>query len=220
MEVHKVKILSIEHITHNVKRIKVERPGDYNFIPGQATDVSLPAKENDLHPFTFTGLSDWDHLEFSIKIYTHRKGLTAEIDKLKAGDEIILHDVWGAIHYKGPGIFVAGGAGVTPFVAILRDLYRRGEINLNKLFFSNKTSSDIILKDEFTKMLSGNFYNTLTAERSSQHRYGRFDEQFFRDNIKNYDQPFYVCGPDAFVQDINKILQGLGADPDLLVFEK
>jgi predicted ferric reductase len=42
--------------------------------------------------------------------------------KLKHGDELIIRDVWGAIEYKGEGVFIAGGAGVTPFIAILRQL--------------------------------------------------------------------------------------------------
>jgi predicted ferric reductase len=43
------------------------------------------------------------------------------IRKLKHGDELIIRDVWGAIEYKGEGVFIAGGAGVTPFIAILHD---------------------------------------------------------------------------------------------------
>lgn len=215
-----VKILSTENITHNVRRIKVERPLDYDFIPGQATEVSLPSDEKDAHPFTFTGLKEWDHLEFSIKIYPEHKGLTDKMDKLKAGDEIILHDVWGAIQYNGPGVFIAGGAGVTPFIAILRDLYKKNELNGNVLCFSNKKAEDIILKDEFTKMLGNNFINTLTAEKNPRYRSGKFNEQFFRECVHNFKQHFYVCGPDGFVEDMKSLLQKLGASAELLVFEK
>jgi hypothetical protein len=35
-----------------------------------------------------------------------------ELGKLKQG-ELLIHDVWGAIEYKGEGVFIAGGAGVT-----------------------------------------------------------------------------------------------------------
>jgi predicted ferric reductase len=43
-----------------------------------------------------------------------------KLGKLK--HELIIRDVWGAIEYKGEGVFIAGGAGVTPFIAILRQL--------------------------------------------------------------------------------------------------
>jgi predicted ferric reductase len=68
----------------------------------------------------YTSLNDNKQLEFTIKIYDSHNGVT-RIRKLKHGDELIIR-VWGAIEYKGEGVFIAGGAGVTPFIAILRQL--------------------------------------------------------------------------------------------------
>jgi ferredoxin-NADP reductase len=50
----------------------------------------------------------------------------------------------GAIEYKGEGVFIAGGAGVTPFIAILRQLQAENKTTTN--YFTNKTANDIILK--------------------------------------------------------------------------
>jgi ferredoxin-NADP reductase len=121
-EEHVVKILKTENVTHNVKRFTLAKPDNYVFTPGQATDIviNLPVWKTERRPFTFTGLNEWDHLEFTIKIYDDHKGVTNKLGTLHAGDELILHDIWGAIHYKGEGVFIAGGAGVTPFIAILR----------------------------------------------------------------------------------------------------
>ena len=54
--------------------------------------------------------------------------------------------------YKGKGVFIAGGAGVTPFISIFRDLKKQNKIGNNILIFSNKTEADIILKDEFVEL--------------------------------------------------------------------
>src|SRR5271170_4334320 len=120
MEGYPVRILSITEITHNVRQFNVEKPEGYVFTPGQATDVSLPeeAWKDQLRPFTFTGLNEWDHLQFTIKIYPERKGVTGQLGHRQPGQELVIHDVWGAIQYKGEGTFIAGGAGVTPFIAI------------------------------------------------------------------------------------------------------
>jgi len=115
-EKHIVKILSVGQVTHDVKSFKLEKPSGYSFIPGQATELTIN-KEGWLdkrNPFTFTSLNEWDHLEFTIKIYKERNGVTNQLSLLKPGDELILHDVWGAIQYKGEGSFIAGGAGVLP----------------------------------------------------------------------------------------------------------
>ncbi|MEJ2493010.1 MAG: FAD-binding oxidoreductase [Ignavibacteriaceae bacterium] len=222
MEEHIVKILKTEKVTHDVKRFQVQKPEGYSFTPGQATEASIntPELKDEKRPFTITSLNDEAELEFTIKIYKERDSVTKALDELKAGDEIIIHDVWGAIHYKGPGVFIAGGAGVTPFIAIFRQLYKNNKIEGNRLIFSNKTEKDIILKDEFEKMLGSNFYNTLTREKSDKYDNRRIDESFLKEQVKDFNQNFYVCGPDKFVQDIQTILSKLGTSPESVVFEE
>ena len=65
MEEYIVKILSIDAVTHNVKRFRIEKPSGYVFKPGQATDVSIntPELKNEKRPFTFTCLNSADYLE-------------------------------------------------------------------------------------------------------------------------------------------------------------
>jgi len=222
METHIVKILSVEPVTHNVRRFTVEKPTGYKFDPGQATEVSpnTPALKDETRPFTFTSLSESPNLEFTIKIYNDHNGVTNALGKFKPDNELILRDVWGAIAYNGPGVFIAGGAGVTPFIAILRRLYKDNKIDGNKLIFSNKTSRDIILKDEFTKMLGDNFINTITDEKNSDFENRHIDEAFLKEKIDDFSQHFYICGPPPMVKGISETLTVLGANPESVVFEK
>jgi ferredoxin-NADP reductase len=221
MEEHVVKIISIEPVTHNVKHFKVEKPQDYHFGPGQATEVAInkPQWKEERRPFTFTSLNEWDHLEFTIKIYSDHEGVTNQLGQLKAGDELLLHDVWGAIQYKGEGIFIAGGAGVTPFIAIFRQLQKDNKLGNNKLIFSNRTHKDIILKDEFTAMLGDNFINTLTQEGLPGYDHHKIDEEYLKQKINNFDQQFYICGPDLMIKDVQASLQKLGAGNNLITVE-
>ncbi|WP_160711884.1 FAD-binding oxidoreductase [Chitinophaga solisilvae] len=221
MESHIVKVLSVTPVTHNVRRFKVEKPAGYHFIPGQATEVSInkPGWAEERRPFTFTGLNEWDHLEFTIKIYEDHHSVTAELNQLAPGDSLTLHDVWGAIHYKGEGVFIAGGAGVTPFIAIFRDLQQKGQLGNNTLIFSNKTSADIILQDEFQQMLGKRFINTLTEEEAPGYDHRKIDAAYLREKISDFNQHFYICGPDPMVQQLKEILSGLTGKADLITIE-
>jgi ferredoxin-NADP reductase len=222
MENHQVKILKTEYVTHDVKRFRVEKPEGYKYIPGQATDVTIKGLEEKVGkgPFTFTSLNDEPELEFTVKIYSDIDGITKELGKLKTGDTLIIHDVWGSINYQGPGVFFAGGAGVTPFIAIFRQLFKDREIAGNKLIFSNKTEKDIILKDEFERMLGQNFINVITREHTNKFINQRIDEELIKKLVNNFNQNFYVCGPDKFVSDIVNLLKNLGAKVNSLVIEK
>lgn len=220
MEEHAVKILNIESVTHDVRRFTIEKPASYSFIPGQATEIAVarPGWEKERRPFTFTSLNTWDTLEFTIKIYPEHKGVTAQLGQLVAGDEILLHDVWGAIQYKGEGTFIAGGAGVTPFIAIFRQLKQDGLLGMNRLICSNKTVSDIILREEFEEMLGERFINTITREKKPGFAHRKIDESYLREMIQDTRQQFYVCGPDAMVSDIKTALEKIiGRDAAITV---
>lgn len=222
MEKHIVKILEIHDVTHDVRAYRLEKPTGYQFVPGQATDVAINKDGwlEEKRPFTFTGLNEYPYLEFNIKSYHDHAGVTNELYKLKAGDELIIHDVWGAIAYKGPGYFLAGGAGITPFLAILRQQYKMNGIAGNVLFFSNKTEKDIIHHQELKKMLGGDARFIITKQENSAYPKGPIDKDFLRREVQDFSKPFYICGPDKMVADLNKTLSDLGASPESVVFEK
>lgn len=218
---HRVEILGTEMVTHNVKRFRVEKPRGYRFEPGQATDVAVDKEgwREEKHPFTFTALNDWDHLEFTIKLYPEHEGVTNELRKLETWDHLLIEDPWGTIQYKGKGAFIAGGAGVTPFIAILRQLEKEGTLAGHTLMFSNRAEKDIILKNEFELMSGLRTIFTLTGETHPNLEQGRIDRAFLEKHIDDFSQHFYVCGPDAMVNDIKGHLDSLGAETESLVFE-
>jgi ferredoxin-NADP reductase len=220
---HTVKIISIDPVTHNVNRYRVEKPKGFSFTPGQATDLSInqPKWKDKKNPFTFTALNNDPYLEFTIKSYSDSgEGVTDHLRKLKPGDEFIISDAWGAIEYKGEGYFVAGGAGITPFIAILRQLYKDGKIGDNKLFFSNKTAADIILADELKQMLGDNAVFITTDDKKSPNDHRRINAAFLKAEVNDFKKHFYVCGPDPMVKEISETLEKLGAKADSVVFEK
>lgn len=218
------RIINIEDVTHDVKQFTLEKPEGYEFEPGQATEVAVDKKgwRDKKRPFTFTSLNDDEFLQFTIKIYSDHNGVTEEIGRLKVGDSFIIGDPWGTIQYKGEGVFLAGGAGVTPFIAILRDKNKKGELGDNKLIFSNSTDKDVILNAEFEAMLGDQFVSVITDEPTDDHIFldGFIDKEFLKSQIDDFDQPFYVCGPEEFNKSMMKYLKELGANPNALVFEE
>ena len=219
---HVVRIIEIFQVTHDVKCFRTEKPKGYEFQPGQANDLSInkPGIENETRPFTFTALTKEPYLEFTIKRYADHHGITDKLHQLKPGDELIVRDPWGAIEYRGPGYFIAGGAGITPFIAILRSLHHNNKIENNILFFSNKKSADIIYEKELKEILGNNVIFILTRDGLKGFENRRIDEQFIRKNITDFSRHFYICGPDPMVNELVATLQKTGASTEALIFEK
>src|ERR1035437_7847096 len=205
-----------------VLKIATEKPQQFNFTPGQATEVSINKDgwKDEKRPFTFTCLPDNDYIEFTIKTYPSHKGVTNELLHLKINDELILHDVFGTIAYKGEGVFIAGGAGVTPFISIFRQLQSKNKIGNNKLIFANKTKADIILEDEFKKLLGKNFINILSDEKVQGYAHGQITEDFIKANSSGTNQLFYVCGPPPMIEAIEKQLANLHINEKSIVKEE
>lgn len=217
-----VKILDSSFLTHNVKRFVLEKPKGYKYTPGQGAWVALNKEGWSDHsrPFTFTSLTGSHTLELIIKIYDERAGVTHQLGLARKGDELLISKPFGAITYQGPGFFFAGGAGVTPFIAILRELHKEKKLTGNTLVCSNQTADDIILYEELNKMLGKNFLNIFTRQHVIGFVERRIDRNIMITLVQNFDQKFYICGPKGFVQDISTILQGLGATADSIVIEQ
>lgn len=216
-----VKIKSIQHITHDVLQIVTEKPEHFYFIPGQATEISINRNgwEAEKRPFTFTSLPESDFLEFTIKTYPSHRSVTNKLLALTANDELLLHEVFGEIAYKGEGTFIAGGAGVTPFICILRNLKSKGKIGNNKLIFANNTKADIILEQEFKDLLGDNFINILSHDIVDGYVHGLISKDFLKTHIADTGKNIYLCGPPPMMDAVEKLLAGLEIDEKLIVKE-
>lgn len=216
-----VKVRSIEHITHDVLRIVAEKPADLSYQPGQAVDLSINKKgwEEELRPFTFTSLPKDEHIEFTIKTYPSHKGVTEQLLSLSRGDELIIHDVFGDILYKGEGLFIAGGAGVTPFIAIFKHLEETNQIGNNKLVFANKTKDDIILESKFNELLGDNFINVLSNDKTIGYEHGYITAELIKKNTDESTRYFYLCGPEPMMEAIEKQLSSLGIAETAIIKE-
>ncbi|MCC5938475.1 MAG: flavodoxin reductase [Lunatimonas sp.] len=217
-----VKIISVRSLTHDVKEIKVEKPRGYTFVPGQATEVAIDKEgwRDEKRPFTFTSLPEEEHLEFVIKSYRDHQGVTYQVDGLLEGDRLLIGDAWGAITYRGPGVFIAGGAGITPFISILRLLESKGQLAGHKLIFANKRGKDVVLESYFYDLLGENFLSILSDEKVDGHHHGMVNMAFLNEQLSDFSQEFYVCGPEGMVKDVSSSLEQLGARPDGITFEK
>lgn len=218
----KVKILFVKKVTHDVVHIKTEKPQGFSYLPGQAVDVAInkPNWETVLRPFTFTSLQSDEYLEFFIKTYPNHNGVTEQIGKLKREDVLLIGDIFGDIQYKGEGIFIAGGAGITPFIAIFKQLEKENELGNNKLIFANKTEEDIIEHIYFNNLLGKNFTNVLSEVKKDGFEWGHITKNLIEAQIQTNSPYFYLCGPPPMMNAVLKQLKELGIDSAHIIKEQ
>ncbi|TDL75245.1 flavodoxin reductase [Palleronia sediminis] len=214
---------SISPVTHDTYRLVFDRPEGFEFEPGQATHWALDRDgwRDEDRPFTMTSQpEDTDRVEFVIKSYPSHGGVTEQIPDMTPGDRILAEEPAGAITDKGAGTFIAGGAGITPFIPILRRRARKGALDGCKLIFSNKTERDIILRDEWEGMEGLSCVFCVTEQPDSDLVTRKIDAALLNDAISDKTAPVYICGPRPMVNDIREALISTGVPEDSIVTEK
>ena len=212
----------IAPVTHDTHRLVFDRPEGFEFTPGQATHMALDRdgwRDKD-RPFTMTSHPDEPMLEFVIKSYPSHNGVPQQIGMMEKGDKVIAQDPVGAISDRGPGVFIAGGAGITPFIPILRKRAKAENLEGCELIFANKTEDDIILRDEWNDMAGLNVHYLVSDDKDSNLHHGMVDKDYLQTTISDFDQWFYLCGPGKMVNSVRESLKSLGARADRIVTEE
>jgi len=201
--VYWIKILEKDKLCDNVYRFKFSKPQGFKYNVGQAVSLGF---ENSLKPFTFTSLPTDDYLEFMIKVYPERNGITFKLAGMRTG-EILMGEPFGDLQFKGDGLFICAGSGITPFIP----MFKSG--GKGKLLWWNSTENEVFMKDWLKENLDCEFF--LTQERKERFGFGRVSKEVLAK--ENFDK-IYVCGLSGFVNAVSDILKVLGRKCEIFVW--
>jgi len=213
IESKKVRILKIEEITHDTKSFILERPEGYNFKSGQSAFLAIDSDEwrKENRQFSISSTPNSNNLEFIIKIYSDRPGVTNAMSKLQEGEYLLISRPFGMINHdesKG-GIFIAAGSGVTKFISLFRDLHERKKLSNIIFIYSNKAKKDVILEKELKEMFSASpssLILALSREKKRGYTHGRINEKLIRNALNGIPgRKVHAAGSEEFIRDIMKI---------------
>lgn len=195
---HTLTLEHIEPVTHDTFRLVFPRPDGFDYTPGQAVDLALDQDgwRDETRPFTMTSQPEDPMLEFVIKTYPDHDGVTRQVATLTPGAQAEISDPWGALADHGTGTFIAAGAGVTPFIAILRRRARAQTLVGCHLVFANKREADIILREEWDSQPALRT-SYVVDDPASDLPQGPLGADLLDDLIEDFSGRFYVCGPPA-----------------------
>ncbi len=217
---YRMTLKRIEPVTHDTYHLVFDRPEEFQYSPGQGVDLYLlkPGWEDEGRPFTPVSLPHEPTLEFVIKSYPDHHGMTEQIGALKAGEDVLIKEPFGAISDQGPGVFIAGGAGITPMIAVLRQrLHEHGTLAGSTLVFANKTEADIIWREKFEAMKG-----LKTAFVVDQPGASVPQQRLDRDYLRRFVEPgsrCYLCGPPPMMDAVREALHELGVEDHNIVEE-
>jgi ferredoxin-NADP reductase len=226
----KTEIIEIIQRTPNVKSFQFSRPKPFDYKAGQYLIIVLADPKGSImkNPLTISSSPTEDFLEVTKKI-TAGHEFSEAISSLTVGDEVQLDGPFGQFILdptQNKIAMLSGGIGITPFRSMCR--YSTDSKLKTDIFlcYGNKTSEDIVFKQEFDQMKKQNphfnIVHTLSRQDSNWKGHtGRIDSNMIQQEIPDYTQRlFYLCGPPGMVKAMENLLNELGIVKKQIVVEK
>ena len=195
-------------------------PGQFHFLTF-FRDPDLPVEE---HHWTISSSpARTDTVSSTIK---ESGDFTATIGRTKPGDTAVVDGPYGRFSYllhpeERDLVFLAGGIGITPLMAMLRHMRDTGDTRSVVLLYANRHEEDILFRQELEELAAGGHPDlTLVhvlsrASEAWSGETGHVDRQ----RLEKYCGPdlqrktFSICGPTGMARELIAILREAGV-PD------
>jgi propane monooxygenase reductase subunit len=226
-------VVSSERLTHDIHHLvlAVEDPSGFDFTPGQYLDLHVP--DTDLcRSFSMASLPGNGHVEFLIRAYPDGAFSNLLTAGLEPGAPIAFTGPYGSFRLSETDrdiLMVAGGSGMAPVLALLRQLAEQGGQRKVRFFYGARTSADLFFRDvvdELGSRLADFAYTEVLSEPDGSGWSGAtgFVHEVACQALASgeLNQPeVYTCGPppmiDALVEELTTVH---GVDEDDIAYDK
>lgn len=228
-----VRIETIKQETPTVKSYELDLGGqEFSFLPGQWIDCYAEIDgRQEVAGYTMTSSpTAGGTIEIAVR-YSEDNPVTRFLhEAAEVGDLLQVDGGQGEFYYRremGDSlVLIAGGIGVTPMMSILRYVDAAEPDVSATLFYSAKSPSELIFRDDLEEMATRNeqIRCILTVTGSGDEpwdgRFGRIDSTLINESGLNPDALFYICGPPPMGPDMARLLEGLGIPSSRIKYEQ
>jgi ferredoxin-NADP reductase len=209
------RLLGRETVAEGTMAFHFERPSGFVHqagqnalfrLGGESRTFSIASAPHEPHLTIATRMRD---SAFKRSLKTAAPGLEVEIDG-PAGLMVMHEDA------ARPAVFLAGGIGITPFLAMVRDAAHRKLPHHIVLFYANRQPRDAAFLDELRGLEQRNPHYRLVATMSAPPGDWRGETGFIRRDMLERHLPdlrtpvYYFAGPPAMAMAMQEMLSGLG----------
>ena len=229
-----VEVVSNENVTHDMRHLVVRlvEPTALKFFPGQYVDFAVPGSE-ETRSFSMANTSSLEsgQLEFVIKVYPD--GLFSRFldTEVKVGDRLDITGPFGVFTLRdAPGsdlVFVGGGAGMAPILALLRTMADRGIDRKATFYYGARRKRDLCFEEELReleKVLPAFRYVPALSEPDENDDWdgevGLITDVVRRGEGDLARTDAYVCGPPPMVEAALELLPALGVADKRIFYDK
>lgn len=206
--------------------VKVKDASQLSYLPGQYVNVSVPGTSQ-TRSYSFSSMPKDGIVEFLIRNIPNGKMSSYLAGAAKPGDALTLTGPIGSFYLRDvtrPLLFLAGGTGLAPFLAMLEVLQQTGTTRPVHMIYGVTNDADLVETDKlaaFAAAIPGFTYVTVVADPASAHeRKGYVTHHLPDAALHGGNVDLYLCGPPPMVDAVRGYLAEKGVKPASFHFEK
>jgi len=227
------EVVSNEPVTHDMRHLVLElvEPREIAYFPGQYVDIAVPGTD-ETRSFSMANTSSKEsgQLEFVIKVYPDGLFSSFLDTKVAVGDRLDVVGPFGVFTLRDGRdsdlVFVGGGAGMAPILAVLRSLAERGSSRKATYYYGARRRRDLCFEKELHALAESvpNFRFVPALSESDDEPWdgevGLITDVVARHETDLTGADCYVCGPPPMVEAAMETLARLGATQKHIYYDK
>ena len=207
------EIKELNRLSSEIYQLKLRAAdgSSFQFLPGQYVNIEVPGTSH-TRSYSYSSKPDAPEGEFLIKLVPG--GLMSNYlkEEAKVGGELNIVTPLGSFYLREVQrdlIFIAGGTGIAPFMAMLEKLKAENNTTPIHLFYGATTGENVVELERlkaFSEIMPLQIFTCTSDEQAEGHDKGFVTQWINKELLGDKAYDIYICGPNAMVEAVKTTL--------------
>lgn len=210
-----VTVLNKFHYNNIICRLRLSKPKDFTYRPGQFINVRLQSNQNLVRSYSLSSVSNTDDfLEIQVRHKKNGELSRLLVDEICEGQTLEIMGPNGNCFYQStidtPLLLIATNTGIAPIYGIVREALAQQHRAPISIYYGSRNHKGLYLLDDLMALANDTTNLSVVATLSGEEQEiianneeiiaGRANEIAFKNmtNLKDFD--LYICGNADFVK--------------------
>lgn len=198
---YQAKLLEKDFLGEDIFRLRLSRPDDFEYYPGQFISVHRP--DGLIRSYSLASVTDEGFLELHIRHLPDGQMSGWLKDSIHPGDAVEIEPALGDCFYLQDDptkniLLIGTGTGLSPLYGIIRDALNKGHSGDIHLYHGSQTDKGIYLQHELQDLAEQNhnfhYHPCVSGNSDSSYNHGRANDVALREHPDLKGWNVYLCG--------------------------
>nr|WP_315197156.1 benzoate 1,2-dioxygenase electron transfer component BenC [uncultured Flavobacterium sp.] len=208
------KIKELNRLSSEIYQLKLQTSdgSSFQFLPGQYVNIEVPGTSQ-IRSYSYSSQPDTSEGEFLIKLVSGGLMSTYLKEEATVGGELNIVTPLGSFYLREVQrdlIFIAGGTGIAPFMAMLEKLKAENSTIPVHLFYGATTGENVVELERlkaFSEIMPLQIFTCTSDQEADGHDKGYVTQWINKELLGDKAYDIYICGPNAMVEAVKTTLE-------------